>query len=115
MDKTINIIRGTTNAFEIALSDETGAFYVLQSGDVLRFGVKVQAYSRDYKLTKVLAAADVNAAGDAYVLTLRPEDTEGLEFRRYCYDIGLQSGEDYYNVVPCSDFVVSHNITSREV
>ena len=114
MSKTISIVRGTTNAFDIALTDQTGAFYSLQPGEVLRFGVKLRADLSEYKLVKELTAADLNDKGDAYVLTLQPDDTEGLAFGRYCYDIGLQSGNDYFNVVPCSDFVIHHNITSRE-
>lgn len=33
---------------------------------------------------------------------------------RYCYDVGMQSGDDYYNVIPCSDFIVAHAVTKRE-
>lgn len=114
MSKTISIVRGTTNAFDIALTDQTGAFYTLQSGEVLRFGVKLRTDLSEYKLVKDLTAADINDEGSAYVLTLRPDDTEDLACCRYCYDIGLQSGSDYFNVVPCSDFVLHHNITGRE-
>lgn len=115
MSKTIEIIRGTTNTFDIALKDEAGEFYTLKAGEVLRFGVKVRANLTEYKLTKELTAENINEAGDAYVLTLRPEDTADMAFMRYCYDVGLQSGADYFNVIPCSDFVVHHNITCREV
>ena len=106
--------RGTTNTFNIALRKENGDFYTLASGDVLRFGVKVRASSTKYELLKELTIANINAAGDAYVLQLDPADTEGMEFRTYCYDIGLQTGSDYFVVVPCSDFIVHHNITKRE-
>lgn len=112
MSKTINIIRGTTNSIDIALTDESGATYLLQDGEVLRFGVKVRAEYEQYKLLKELTAADLNEAGDAYSLVLVPADTEDLSFMTYCYDVGLQSGNDYYNVIPCSDFKVNHNITS---
>lgn len=115
MEKTINIIRGTTNTFNIALKDETGAFYQMQAGDVLRFGVKVRANLDTYELVKEMTAADLNSTGDAYVLHLTPADTEDMELRRYCYDIGLQTGTDYFNVVPCNDFILHHNITKREV
>lgn len=115
MDRTIKIIRGTTNSFEIALKNEEGNFYMMQPGDVLRFGVKTRASLNTYELLKEMTAADINDAGDAYVLQLDPADTENMDFRRYCYDIGLQTGGAYFNVIPCSDFIVHHNITKREV
>lgn len=115
MSKSIKIIRGTTNTFDIVLQDENGAFYRLQEGETLRFGVKVSALWDEYKLLKTLTADNLNEAGTAYTLILDPADTEGLSFMTYCYDVGLQVGNDYYNVIPCSDFVVAHNITEREV
>lgn len=114
MSNTISIIRGTTNSIDIKLADESGATYLLQSDEVLRFGVKPRAEHTDYSLVKTLTSANLNSAGDAYTLTLAPADTEGMEFMRYCYDVGFQSGDDYYNVIPCSDFIVEHNITKRE-
>lgn len=114
MSSTIHIIRGTTTSIDIALTNESGGAYLLQSNEILRFGVKVRAEHTDYTLVKELTAADLNSDGTAYTLTLEPEDTEDMEFMRYCYDVGLQSGTDYYNVIPCSDFVVEHNITKRE-
>lgn len=114
VNNTISIIRGTTKSIDIKLADDSGGAYILQSGEVLRFGVKTSAEQIDYILVKTLTAANLNSAGDAYTLTLMPTDTEEMEFRRYCYDVGLQSGDDYYNVIPCSDFIVEHNITNRE-
>lgn len=114
MSKTINIIRGTSNSFEIDLRKETGEFYVLEAGEILRFGVKVRASSTKYELVKELTRANLNQAGDAYVLQLTPSDTVDMDFRTYCYDIGLQTGSAYVNVVPCSHFVVGHNITKWE-
>ena len=114
MDKTIKIIRGTSNTFDIDLRKETGEFYTLGAGEILRFGVKVRASSTKYELVKELTVADLNKTGDAYTLQLVPSDTEGMEFRTYCYDIGLQTGDAYVNVVPCSHFIVGHNITKWE-
>ena len=121
MGETIEIVRGTTNSFEIALKDETGAFYTMQPDEIMRFGVKdrvsfvgCKLVNTKYILVKEITYENINSKGNAYVLTLRPEDTENMEFRGYSYDIGLQSGTDYFNVVPCSDFKLCQNITSRE-
>lgn len=114
MEKIIKIIRGTTNTFDISITDESGAAYVLQDGETLRFGVKSSADDSYYCFCKTLTSENINESGDAYTLTLCPSDTEGLMFKRYCYDVGLQSGDDYYNVIPCSGFIVEHNITKWE-
>lgn len=114
MDTTISLIRGTTNYFDIALADENGDRYLLQSGECLRFGVKFRAEHEGYMLVKTLTSADINNAGNAYTLRLSPADTEDLQCMRYCYDVGLQSGDDYFNVISCSNFNVLHNITKLE-
>ena len=111
--QNFEMVRGTTHSVAIELSDENGAIYTLADGDVLRFGVKQTHNSTQYIIEKELTSADLQDG--AYVLALRPADTENLPCGRYCYDIGLQIGEEYYNVVPCSDFVLHHNVTCREV
>lgn len=110
--QNIEMVRGTTHMLAIILTYEDGTLYTLASGEVLRFGVKQTHNSTEYLIEKELTASDLS--GDEYVLTLRPEDTESLRCGRYCYDIGLESGADYYNVIPCSDFLLQHNVTSRE-
>lgn len=111
----ISMIRGTTHAFNFYLKDTSGAVYNLPEGAVLRFGVKLRASNKEYALIKELTSADVNTEGDAYVLNLCPADTQDLPFGRYCYDVGLQLGSSYFNVISCSDFVLHHNITAAEV
>lgn len=115
MSKTMKVIRGTSNLFRIALRDESGSFYRLKAGEVLRFGVKNRRDSDDIQFVKEMTAADLNADADAYILVIKPEDTQHMGLRgRYYYDVGLQSGNDYYNVIPCSDFELGANVTGRE-
>ena len=115
MDNTIRIIRGTTAYVNIQLKDEDGGIYRLADGEVLRFGVKEGVQFDEYKLLKELTEENVNAAGDGYMLTFLPADTEGLQCRAYVYDVGLQAGLDYFNAIPCASFVVAPNVTAREV
>lgn len=115
MGKIIKIVRGTSNAFQIALQDESGVFYRLKDGEVLRFGVKDRAEPEQIQLSKEMGTEHLNSSGDAYILQLLPEDTLHLDLHRnYCYDVGLQSGAHYYNVIPCSDFKLVLNVTGRE-
>lgn len=110
--QNFEMVRGTTHAVAITLTDGSGAVYTLAEGEVLRFGVKQTHNSSDYLIEKELTAADLYEG--AYLLTLRPADTASLPCGRYCYDIGLESGADFFNIVPCSDFVLLHNITCKE-
>ena len=115
MDNEIRIIRGTTAYIDIQLEDAGGEAYILTDGEVLRFGVKLSARSENYKVLKELTSANINDGSDGYILMLSPDDTEELPYATYSYDVGLQVGQDYFNVIPRAPFVIAPNITSREV
>ncbi|MBR6353569.1 MAG: hypothetical protein IKS25_05520 [Oscillospiraceae bacterium] len=104
----IKIVRGTTNGFVIAVTDETGEAYELQSGEFIRFGVKQQPTDTTYIFTKTITEANED---DEYAFTIVPNDTISLPFGSYWYDVGLQSGTDYFNVIPASPFEVAYNVT----
>lgn len=114
MKQDIEIIRGTTNTFNIEVKDADGAAYTLSSGEKLVFGVKANKQQADCDILKTLTANDITDSG-AYALKLSPEDTADLPCGHYCYDVGLVSGEDYYCVIDCSRFVIKHSITDKEM
>lgn len=107
----ISIVRGTTNAFAVAVSDENGDAYTLESGEVLRFGVKKRPGDAQYIFVK--ETAEANEDGE-YDFTVDVDDTSELPFGSYYYDVGLQSGNDYFNVIPASPFEVAYNVTEWE-
>lgn len=110
--QTICIVRGTTNEFSVSIIDESsGDKYELQSGEVVRFGVKKSPNDATYIVSKTITTAD--SEGD-FPFTLTPNDTINLPFGSYYYDVGLQSGDDYYNIIPASSFELVYNITKRE-
>lgn len=112
MQQPISIVRGTTKTIDISVSSAVGGEYVLGAGDILRFGVKRQPYHNTCVIEKELTAAQYD--GDTYTLLLTPDDTQGLECGTYYYDVGLQVGSSYFNVIECSKFEIRHNITSRK-
>lgn len=113
--KTIEIVRGTTNSVIISLQDDAGNPYALGDGEKLIFGVKTNLNNSDCCIKKVVTAADTDAETPGeYEVLLAPADTEELPFGRFCYDVGLQVGADYFPVIPCSPFIISHNVTRRE-
>ena len=112
MRQPVAVIRGTTHILNISLSDSSSGSYFLSEGEILRFGVKRTPTDHVYLIEKELTSEDYEDG--AYVLTLSPIDTENLPFGRYYYDVGLQTGTNYFNVIECSEFDVRYNITSRE-
>jgi hypothetical protein len=39
-----------------------------------------------------------------FILTINPQDTLKMPCKKYKYDLGLQSGDDYFMIIPESDF-----------
>lgn len=113
MTQKLSVIRGTTNTFQIQLTDADGQPYELYAGETLKFGVKRSKNANSCIIEKILDSDDYTEG--AYELKLEPADTEELDFGEYYYDIGMQSGTDYFNVVELSKFEITANITERTV
>lgn len=113
MKQPLAIVRGTTKTMTISLTDESGAVYELGTNEKLRFGVKAHPGDPAYLFSKEMSSESLDDG--LYSFMIEPSDTENLDFGCYYYDIGLQSGDAYFNVIECSEFRVDYNITSREV
>lgn len=107
--KSLSVVRGTTNTIRIDVTDANGTPYALGTGEVLRFGVKQDASSTGYLIRK-----DITSGTGSYLVTLMPEDTIGLAVSQYLFDVGLQSGDNYYNIIPATTFDIQANITKKE-
>lgn len=106
----LHMVRGTTMTLEIELTAEDGQPYVMLQGDVVRFGVKQAPGVGVYRILKETGTL-TDGIG---TVQITPEDTERMEPGRYAYDIGLQSGDDYFMAVGWSDFVLEPNVTEKE-
>jgi hypothetical protein len=113
MKQPLAIVRGTTKTMTIRVTAEDGSVYTLGSGEILRFGVKKHPGDTAYLFSKDMSSSSL--ADGVYSFIINPGDTENLDFGCYYYDVGLQSGSEYFNVIPCSDFRVEYNVTKREV
>ena len=109
----LSMVRGTTLALALAITDTDGEPYVLSSGEVLRFGVKRRPEDTDYLITKEAGPSAVDEDGN-YLFNLGPADTEELPFGCYYYDVGLQSSNNYWNVIEASNFKIAYNVTEWE-
>lgn len=109
----ITIVRGTTLPLSVSITDANGDAYTLSAGETLRFGVKNTPADTEYIFSKEMTANDDDGDGN-YCFAINPADTIELGFGVYWYDIGLQNGAAYYNVIPASEFNVAYNITEAE-
>lgn len=110
MVNKVTIVRGTTNVLNITVNDENGAVYTLADGEKIVFGVKCDHDEADFTLLKT--ASFVEDEG-VYAVTLTPDDTAGLTCGDYVYDVALQSGANFFNVIEPSPFIIEPNVTTR--
>lgn len=108
----IRIVRGASCDFELPVTDAQKQPYTLAEGEFFRFGVKRFPGNGMYLIRKDFA--DAGEEPGVYLFSLSPDDTSELDFGSYFYDVGLQSGEDYFPVVPCSAFEICFNVTEWE-
>lgn len=107
----IKMIRGTTFKQPIHLT-QNEMNYSLKPGEILRFGVKESEHQARYIIIKEWESKDV--IDGLFILTINPQDTLKLPCKKYKYDLGLQSGDDYFMIIPESDFQLCENITKWE-
>lgn len=107
MKQDIQMIRGTTKVFNISVTDANGSPYILGSGEFLLFGVKAKPEDSGYVVLKAVSSG----SDGVYTVNLAPDDTNNLPYNRYVYDVGLQSGNDYHNIIPTSGFAILPNVT----
>ncbi len=107
MKQDIEIIRGTTNRFGISVVGPEGNPYEMPSGAVVRFGVKQSKTSDEYLLIKECTSAKDGVCEFAF----SPGDTINIDLGRYLYDVGLEVGGDYFNIIEASSFLIKANIT----
>lgn len=106
----VEIVRGTTNNFAVQIFDKiTGENYTSVEGERALMGVKKCKNAKEYIFVKT---AEVDQTGCA-CFKIRPEDTEELCCDRYFYDVGLECGEDFYNLIEASAFRIKNNITRK--
>lgn len=109
MSYQIEMIRGTTSTQLIRLLEDDQP-YILSDNEFIRFGVKEAGYNSRILINKKFTRADQDDTG-SIEFKIMPDETIKWPIKTYKYDIGLQSGEDYFIVIPESDFIIKQNIT----
>lgn len=107
------MVRGTTQPINVVITTDVGDSRPLADGEILRFGLKKKPTDAECLVMKELSSTDaIGTERNEFVFVLNPTDTQNLDFGCYYYDVGLQNGVEYFNVIPCSEFHIGHNITS---
>lgn len=105
----IEIVRGTTLPINITVMDESNKLRSLADGEKIIFGIKRKESDKDPIFSKV-ATKDIDGT---FNVTITPDDTANLDYGKYFYDVSLQSGENFFNIIEASPFIIRINVTYR--
>lgn len=83
--------RGDIRLIRFKVYDASGEVFLKGLTDVY-FTVKRTAEQWEPAISKSISAGTISKVGDDYVIVLEPEDTDGLDFGSYVYDIELVRG-----------------------
>ena len=109
MSYRIEMIRGTTSTQLIKLLEDNQP-YLLSENEFIHFGVKEAGYSSRLLISKKFTRQDQDEEGNIE-FKITPNETINWPVKTYKYDIGLQSGDDYFIIIPESLFVVRQTIS----
>lgn len=110
MVQGIDIVRGRTVPLELEITDANGNLYTLAEGETILFGIKKNPTDDAPIFVK---AAEAKTAPGAYGVTITPEDTLDLVPGGYYYDVGLETGGDYYTIIEPSPITIQANVTAK--
>ena len=104
-DGAIMLTRGDTARLMVPIKNSVDSDeYPIQSEDTLHFTVKKSAKEYEPLLQKVIKGSNV--------IHIKPEDTKGLSFGKYKYDVQLTTASgDVYTVIEPTTFEVMEEIT----
>lgn len=106
-ENNIYLTRGDTCELVCTITDDVGTEYVLQSGDVLTFTIKVNCNTSDIIIQKVLTTN---------IISLEPSDTSSLAYGAYWFDVQLtKAGGDIFTVIPPRRFNITPEVTFEGV
>lgn len=109
--KNIKLTRGDWAQICFNLKNTDGSEYVLTEGEIIKFGLKINADNE----TELISKTMTNANESYVVLTLDKSDTENLTFGKYYYDIRIIDADGKINTpMYKAIFEISEVITNVE-
>ncbi|MBQ2768103.1 MAG: hypothetical protein IJF49_08530 [Clostridia bacterium] len=102
---TIRLTRGDTAFLSVPIvRADTGEPYDLAEGDTLEFSLKKYTSDEEPIFQKKIIGGNT--------FTIRPDDTSGLRFGKYKYDVQLTTAQGHvFTVIEASVFEVMEEVT----
>lgn len=102
-NNTIKLTRGDTARFTVPITDDAGQPYTVQEDDVVTFTMK-----KSYEDAEPLIKKEVTGGNTFHI---KPEDTKGLAFGDYKYDVQLTTPDgDNYTVIEDKVFTITKEV-----
>lgn len=99
----MKLTRGDTAYINISLEDEDETTYEFVEGDTMFFRLAANIF--------VEKELSIDFSENIATLTLEPEDTEGLMYETYKYEIELiTSTGEHFTVIPNRSFTVDYEV-----
>lgn len=115
MDNTITHVRGDTRVLRIDVFDENGDAYNPAQLDEITMTVRKGSHRGEIVIQKQSGNEDVVIISGGWQITIQPEDTEGLPYTAYYYDVEVTLEDGYrQTIVTCSPFNITREVTYEE-
>ena len=99
----IKLTRGDTARLTVSVKTKDGELYTVKSDDVLTLTVK-----GDYADEEALIEKKITGTTTFHI---KPEDTKGLAFGTYVYDVQIKTAEgDNYTVIADKKFKITNEV-----
>ena len=102
-DNVISLTRGDSAAVLVELVDTEGYRYIPDESDRIRF-----AMSKNYGDEEPLIIKEVDH--ESMQVYINPEDTKGLDFGSYVYDVEVTDGSGHVVTVLMSKFKITKEV-----
>ena len=105
-DGSIELTRGDTARFTVDIIDDESQVYTMRSEDELVFTVKDDIDDIEPVIQKIVTGDNM--------IHIKPEDTSGLDFGNYIYDVELRmENGDVYTIIEKNTFKLREEVTTR--
>lgn len=103
INNSIYLTRGDTGTLHLEITDDDGKVYTPSEGDELTFTLKKDPTETTSLLQKTITNN---------LLEIKPEETESLDYGRYCYDIQLKKSDGTVEtIIPLHIFKATKEVT----
>ena len=104
----ISMTRGDSETIKVTLKDTLGNVVPLVAGDIIRLTVREKMLSPIKIIEKTITEFDDGQA----LIAIHPQDTSGLRFTSYVYDIQLtRANGTVKTIITPSRFIVTGEVT----